>query len=61
MERSLLKGRWGSSAAARQYIQEGLSILTKLSLSSTALRLVTTYSSILGPAFSSPSTGDVEG
>ena len=33
MEKSLLKGRWGTSAAARQYIQEGLSMLTKLTLS----------------------------
>lgn len=34
MERTLIKGRWGTSQAARQYIQEGLSVLTQISLTS---------------------------
>eukprot|EP00438_Fugacium_kawagutii_P023234 Skav220498 [mRNA] locus=scaffold1191:96285:97199:- [translate_table: standard] len=32
MERTLIKGRWGTSQAARQYIQEGLSVLTTITL-----------------------------
>eukprot|EP00438_Fugacium_kawagutii_P006407 Skav224260 [mRNA] locus=scaffold2636:134039:145536:- [translate_table: standard] len=32
MERTLIKGRWGTSFAARQYIQEGLSVLTTIKL-----------------------------
>lgn len=32
MERTLLKGRWGTSAAARHYVQEGLSEITRLHL-----------------------------
>ena len=43
MERSLLRGRWGSSFAARQYIQEGLSMLTKLTLPPRSLALVAHY------------------
>ena len=43
MERSLLKGRWGSSGAARQYIQEGLSMLTKLSLTPHTRSLLRHY------------------
>eukprot|EP00438_Fugacium_kawagutii_P001101 Skav235079 [mRNA] locus=scaffold2106:51280:52194:- [translate_table: standard] len=34
MERTLIKGRWGTSQAARQYIQEGLSVLTAITLTS---------------------------
>lgn len=47
MERSLLRGRWGSSFAARQYIQEGLSMLTKLSLPPRSLPLLSHYRSLL--------------
>ena len=47
MERSLLRGRWGSSYAARQYIQEGLSMLTKLSLSPRTLALLASYTPLM--------------
>ena len=49
MERSLLRGRWGSSFAARQYIQEGLSMLTKLSLSPHTLALLHRYRPLMAP------------
>ena len=32
MERTLLKGRWGTSTAARHYVQEGFSVLTSLKI-----------------------------
>ena len=32
MERTLLRGRWGTSTAARHYVQEGLSVLTTLKI-----------------------------
>ena len=43
MERTLLKGRWGTSFAARQYIQEGLSDLTRLRISSHTAHLLQSY------------------
>ena len=49
MERSLLRGRWGSSGAARQYIQEGLSMLTKLSLSPPSQALLAHYALLFDP------------
>lgn len=36
MERTLLKGRWGTSAAARHYVQEGLSEITRLQIPPSA-------------------------
>ena len=44
MERTLLKGRWGTSLAARQYIQEGLSDLTRLRINLATARLLHSYS-----------------
>ena len=32
MERTLLRGRWGTSTAARHYVQEGLTVLTALQI-----------------------------
>lgn len=49
MERTLIRGRWTTNQAAKQYIQEGLSVLTKLSVSSITQNLVDSYS----PRFSS--------
>ena len=43
IERTLLKGRWSSTSAARQYIQEGLSELTRLQISASAGRLIQKY------------------
>ena len=36
MERTLLRGRWATGAAARVYVQEGLSALTQLQISKEA-------------------------
>lgn len=43
MERTLIRGRWGTSQAARQYIQEGLSVLTKISISRSQATLIRHY------------------
>ena len=43
MERSLLRGRWGTSTAARQYIQEGLSALTTIKIPPTYWQLLNRY------------------
>ena len=43
MEKTLLKGRWGTSLAARQYIQEGLSDLTRLRVSEKTAMLLQFY------------------
>ena len=53
MERTLIKGRWGSNHAARQYIQEGLSVLTTITLSKSQIQLLKHYAKIFIP-FSSP-------
>eukprot|EP00438_Fugacium_kawagutii_P009954 Skav231148 [mRNA] locus=scaffold4611:65775:69738:+ [translate_table: standard] len=44
MERTLIKGRWGSTQSARIYIQEGLSALVKLQLSQNQATLIQSYS-----------------
>lgn len=44
MESTLIKGRWATNQAARQYIQEGLSVLTKLSVSASTAQLLRWYS-----------------
>ena len=44
MERTLIKGRWASTGAARQYIQEGLSVLAQLKISNYTQSLVDLYS-----------------
>ena len=49
MERTLIKGRWGTSQAARQYIQEGLSVLTTISLSSSQVVLLKRYAALFVP------------
>lgn len=43
MERTLIRGRWTTNQAAKQYIQEGLSVLTQLSISTATARLVEQY------------------
>lgn len=48
MERTLLKGRWGTSAAARHYVQEGLSEITRLHLPPSAAPTLLHFSSLLG-------------
>ena len=43
MEKTLLKGRWGTSLAARQYVQEGLSDLTRLRVPFSTAQLLQQY------------------
>ena len=43
MERTLLRGRWNTSTAARQYIQQGLGALTEIRTTPTALKLLNQY------------------
>eukprot|EP00438_Fugacium_kawagutii_P031108 Skav214914 [mRNA] locus=scaffold2073:21626:30504:- [translate_table: standard] len=43
MERTLIKGRWGSTQSARIYIQEGLSALVKLQLRKEQAQLLQYY------------------
>ena len=43
MEKTLLKGRWSSTSAARVYVQEGLSALTKLQISQEAADRISTF------------------
>ena len=45
MERTLLKGRWGTSTAARHYIQEGLSALTTIRIQPMYYQLLRHYAS----------------
>eukprot|EP00438_Fugacium_kawagutii_P030575 Skav232830 [mRNA] locus=scaffold2600:52216:56365:+ [translate_table: standard] len=45
MEATLIKGRWGTSQAARQYIQEGLSVLTTLTITQKQKDLLQAYAS----------------
>eukprot|EP00438_Fugacium_kawagutii_P033546 Skav210145 [mRNA] locus=scaffold268:110196:114229:+ [translate_table: standard] len=45
MERTLIRGRWASNVAARQYIQEGLSVLATLRISDQQARLLQQYAS----------------
>ena len=47
MEKTLLRGRWGSTGAARNYVQEGLSALTKLSLTHRSATLLKHYATFL--------------
>lgn len=46
MERTLIRGRWGTSYAARQYIQEGLSVLTQITISEKQSRLLAQYAKL---------------
>eukprot|EP00438_Fugacium_kawagutii_P006060 Skav221353 [mRNA] locus=scaffold6476:21129:22043:- [translate_table: standard] len=43
MERTLIRGRWASNVAARQYIQEGLSVLVTLKLKEDQANLLSRY------------------
>eukprot|EP00438_Fugacium_kawagutii_P007120 Skav222893 [mRNA] locus=scaffold1102:245989:248623:- [translate_table: standard] len=43
MERTLIRGRWASNVAARQYIQEGLSILVSLRISPEQAKRIRSY------------------
>ena len=61
MERTLLKGRWGTSLAVRQYIQEGLSDLTRLRVQEKTAQLLQTYIDRLAWGPSVSRAGDVEG
>eukprot|EP00438_Fugacium_kawagutii_P026249 Skav233564 [mRNA] locus=scaffold563:694998:695918:- [translate_table: standard] len=45
MERTLIKGRWGTNFAARQYIQEGLSVLTTITISPSQSAILKQYAS----------------
>eukprot|EP00438_Fugacium_kawagutii_P024164 Skav223373 [mRNA] locus=scaffold1536:207881:208807:+ [translate_table: standard] len=47
MERTLLKGRWGTSAAARHYVQEGLSEITRLHLPPSHADLLQSFASMV--------------
>lgn len=51
MERTLIKGRWGTSQAARQYIQEGLSVLTTISLPKSQADHLQHYATMFWPDF----------
>ena len=46
MERTLMRGRWGSTGAARNYVQEGLSALTKLQISPHTATLLKQHASL---------------
>ena len=59
MEKTLLRGRWGSTGAARNYVQEGLSALTKLSLTHRSATLLKHYATFLQWPYASWQ-GDVE-
>lgn len=49
MEKTLIKGRWGTSHAARQYIQEGLSVLTTIRLSAAQAQTIQHYAANFVP------------
>lgn len=44
MERTLIRGRWSTNLAAKQYIQEGLSTLAKLTVTKASAALLKQYS-----------------
>eukprot|EP00438_Fugacium_kawagutii_P036244 Skav236466 [mRNA] locus=scaffold2130:88860:94224:+ [translate_table: standard] len=46
MERTLIRGRWASNVAARQYIQEGMSVLVTLKLRETQAQLLQRYATM---------------
>eukprot|EP00438_Fugacium_kawagutii_P019293 Skav217196 [mRNA] locus=scaffold557:202048:208126:- [translate_table: standard] len=46
MERTLIRGRWSSTLAARQYIQEGLSVLVSLKISEQQAAQLQHYSTL---------------
>ena len=46
MERTLLRGRWATGAAARVYVQEGLSALTQLQISKEAAERIKPFLSL---------------
>ena len=52
MERTLMRGRWGTSGAARNYVQEGLSALTKIKLTPPTATLLAHYAQFLQWLFS---------
>ena len=60
LERTLIKGRWGTSQAARQYIQEGLSVLTQITITESQQQLLQAYAQLLAPS-SSPQEGPGKG
>ena len=61
MERTLIKGRWGTSLAARQYIQEGLSVLTTLQLKTSQIQTLKCFAKKFSPWRAVPAQiGDVE-
>ena len=43
MEKTLLRGRWGTTTAARQYVQEGLSALTAIRIEQQRFSLLQRY------------------
>ena len=47
MERTLLRGRWNTSTAARQYIQQGLGALTEISITQTSAKRLKHYQTLL--------------
>ena len=61
MERTLIKGRWGTSQAARQYIQEGLSVLTQISVSTKQQQTLEAYASVLAAQQIGPGKGTRKG
>ena len=47
MEQTLLRGRWATTTAARQYVQEGLSALTEIKITRQTYLLLQQYKTIL--------------
>ena len=47
MEHTLLRGRWATTTAARQYVQEGLSALTEIRINAHTYKLLKQYKTIL--------------
>ena len=47
MEQTLLRGRWATTTAARQYVQEGLSALTEIKITRETHTLLKKYQAIL--------------
>ena len=50
MERTLIRGRWKNSNIARIYINDGLSLLPRLTLSWDAKKLIHEFSTVFKPA-----------
>ena len=46
MEHTLLRGRWSTTSAARQYVQEGLSALTEIKISKQSHQLLKAYQTL---------------